>query len=132
MLWAFGLNFMLFSLCSVDAYIFCFTFAILPVNFMTFKIQKIYFMLRYICNHQMIVLFLMKIVIQKRELIHNIKTAAQLIALADFRMQNLMMRRMLTICKMKLIWKMRTIWERKKSLTIFYLTIFYLTKKWSI
>ena len=36
-------------------------------------------------------------------------TAAQLIALADFRMQNLMMRRMLKICKIKLIWKMRTI-----------------------
>ena len=64
MIWTFVLNFKFSSLCSVDAHIFCFTLNILPVKFMTFLNQKISLMLRYICNLQMMVLILMKIVTQ--------------------------------------------------------------------
>ena len=63
---------MFLPISRADTYIFCFTLAILPVTFMAFLNQKFSLMLRYTFNHQMMILILMKIVTQKRELISNI------------------------------------------------------------
>ena len=49
-IWTFVLIVMSSSFCCVHAYTFRFTLAILPVKSIIFLNQKIYFMLRYICN----------------------------------------------------------------------------------